>query len=408
MARIVKKFGGTSIGDISRIKTAAQRVKEVFDQGSEVLVVVSAMSGWTDQVSGYCREMSSIYDAREYDSVVSSGEQITAGLMSIALQDLGINSRSWNGWQIPIKTTSEHSNASIVDIDTTELEKRMTAREVPVVTGFQGIGPNNRITTLGKGGSDLTAVAMAAALGAERCDIYTDVAGIYRADPRIVPFTTRHKKISFEEMLEMSILGAKVLHYKSVDLAMKMGVPLQVLSSFENVPGTLIVGHDEMFEKDTISGIVLSANESKITLEGVKDEPGTVAAILAPLAGIRVKIGMIIQDVSKDGRITDVTFTVDRARLDEVEKLLNKAQPKIGFSKLTSDPDVVKVSVVGVAIQSNTERVKVMFDALAKNGINILAISTSEIKISVLVSGKFSELAVRTLHTAYGLDMITK
>jgi len=406
MTLIVKKFGGTSIGDISRIKTAALRVKETYDQGHEVLVVVSAMSGFTNTISKYCADMSPMFDAREYDAVVSSGEQVTAGLMVVALQDLGVDSRSWAGWQIPIKTDGEHSNARIIDIDGTELEKRMARGEIPVVTGFQGLGPDNRITTLGRGGSDLTAVAMAATLGAERCDIYTDVPGIYKADPKIVPFAKRLQKISFEEMLEMSILGAKVLHYKSVALAMRMGVSVQVLSSFENVPGTLLVGQDYMLEKDTINGIVLSANESKITLLGVKDEPGTVAAIFSPLAGAGIEVGMIVQDVSKDGRITDVTFTVELSNLEKAEKLLTAAQPKIGFDKFIADPNVVKISVVGGAMQTNTSFAQIMFDALAEKGINIQAISTSEIKISVLVSGKFAELSVRTLHTAYGLDMV--
>ena len=403
MVRIVHKYGGTSVADPTRIKAVAQRVKRAVDAGDQVAVVVSAMSGVTNSLVGYVGDISVLFDAREYDVIVSSGEQVTAGLLALALQDAGVDARSWLGWQVPITTDDAHSKARIADIDKTELEKRMGRGEVPVIAGFQGIGPRNRITTLGRGGSDTSAVAVAAALNADRCDIFTDVDGVYTSDPRIVTKARKLTKITYEEMLEMASLGAKVLQTRSVELAMTQGVRLQVLSSFSDEPGTLVVNEDELLEKEVVSGITYSRDEAKITLLGVADRPGVAAATFGPLAEASVNVDMIVQNVSSDGR-TDLTFTVGRADLARAIEVVEAQRPELGFVEVISDPNVVKVSVIGVGMRSHAGVAQRMFQALAEKGINIQVISTSEIKVSVLISEEYTELALRSLHTAYGLD----
>ena len=410
MARIVQKYGGTSVADIGRIKAVARRVADQVEAGHQVAVVVSAMAGVTNQLVDYCGQVSPIHDLREYDTVVAAGEQVTSGLLAMALQDLGIPARSWLGWQIPVRTDSVHGKARIVDIDSSELGERMTGGEVSVVAGFQGVAESaarfGRIATLGRGGSDTSAVALAAALRADRCDIYTDVDGVYTADPRIVRRARKLAKITYEEMLEMASLGAKVLQTRSVELAMKHGVRLQVLSSFEDVPGTLVVDEDEIVEQEVVSGITYSRDDSKLTLVNVPDRPGVAAAIFGPLADAGINVDMIVQNVSEDGRTTDVTFTVSKAELARATQLLEAHRQDLGFERLAPDEDVVKVSVVGVGMRSHAGVAQRMFTALAENHINIQVISTSEIKISVLVAEQYTELAVRALHTAYGLDRL--
>ena len=410
MARIVQKYGGTSVADIGRIKAVARRVADQVEAGHQVAVVVSAMAGVTNQLVDYCGQVSPIHDLREYDTVVAAGEQVTSGLLAMALQDLGIPARSWLGWQIPVRTDSVHGKARIVDIDGSELGERMTGGEVSVVAGFQGVAESaarfGRIATLGRGGSDTSAVALAAALRADRCDIYTDVDGVYTADPRIVRRARKLAKITYEEMLEMASLGAKVLQTRSVELAMKHGVRLQVLSSFEDVPGTLVVDEDEIVEQEVVSGITYSRDDSKLTLVNVPDRPGVAAAIFGPLADAGINVDMIVQNVSEDGRTTDVTFTVSKAELARATQLLEAHRQDLGFERLAPDEDVVKVSVVGVGMRSHAGVAQRMFTALAENHINIQVISTSEIKISVLIAEQYTELAVRALHTAYGLDRI--
>jgi aspartate kinase len=403
MARIVHKYGGTSVADPIRIKAVAQRVKRAVEAGDQVAVVVSAMSGVTNNLVGYVGEIGALFDAREYDVVVSSGEQVTAGLLALALQDAGVDARSWLGWQIPLKTDDAHSKARIADIDTAELEKRLDRGEVPVIAGFQGIGSRNRITTLGRGGSDTSAVAVAAALNADRCDIFTDVDGVYTSDPRIVTKARKLTKITYEEMLEMASLGAKVLQTRSVELAMTQGVRLQVLSSFSDEPGTLVVNEDELLEKEVVSGITYSRDEAKITLLGVADRPGVAAATFGPLAEASVNVDMIVQNVSSDGR-TDLTFTVGRADLARALKVVEAQRSELGYVEVKSDPNVVKVSVIGVGMRSHAGVAQRMFQTLAEKSINIQVISTSEIKVSVLISEEYTELALRSLHTAYGLD----
>ncbi len=403
MARIVHKYGGTSVADPTRIKAVAQRVKRAVEAGDQVAVVVSAMSGVTNSLVGHVGEIGALFDAREYDVVVSSGEQVTAGLLALALQDAGVDARSWLGWQIPIKTDDAHSKARIADIDTTELEKRLVRGEVPVIAGFQGIGSRNRITTLGRGGSDTSAVAIAAALNADRCDIFTDVDGVYTSDPRIVTKARKLTKITYEEMLEMASLGAKVLQTRSVELAMTQGVRLQVLSSFSDEPGTLVVNEDELLEKEVVSGITYSRDEAKITLLGVADRPGVAAATFGPLAEASVNVDMIVQNVSSDGR-TDLTFTVGRTDLARALKVVEAQRSELGYVEVKSDPNVVKVSVIGVGMRSHAGVAQRMFQTLAEKSINIQVISTSEIKVSVLISEEYTELALRSLHTAYGLD----
>ena len=404
MARIVKKFGGTSVGDVDRIRNVAGKIKKAVDDGHEVAVVVSAMSGTTNQLVEFCSEASPMHDAREYDTVVAAGEQITIGLLSICLQDLGVSARSFLGWQVPIRTNNQHGAARIDEIDPTHIEDCFKEGRVAVVAGFQGIGPDNRITTLGRGGSDTSAVALAAALKADRCDIYTDVEGVYTTDPRIVPKARKLDKITYEEMLEMASLGAKVLHTRSVVLAMRHGVRTQVLSSFEDRPGTLVVDEDEIVEQQVVSGIAYSRGEAKITLVKVPDLPGQVAHIFRPLAKQNVNVDMIVQTASEHGGHTDVTFTVPEDDLKRSVKALEDAKDELKFDHLHFDSNVAKVSVVGLGMRSHTGVAQQMFDSLSEKGINIQVISTSEIKISVLIDAEYTELAVRALHTAYGLD----
>ncbi len=405
MARIVHKYGGTSVADIDRIKVVARRVKADVDAGNEVAVVVSAMAGVTDQLVDYVSRISPLYDAREYDAVVSSGEQVTAGLLALALQDLGINARSWHGWQIPIETDDRHGKARITRIEGAELMRRMAQGEVPVVTGFQGLEPGRRrITTLGRGGTDTTAVALAAAIEADRCDIYTDVDGIYTADPRIVARARRLERITYEEMLEMASLGAKVLQTRAVEMAMKHRVRVRVLSSFEEGQGTMVVDEDEIMEKAVVSGITQDRNEAKITLTRVADRPGVAAAIFGPLAEANIVVDMIVQNVSDDGKTTDLTFTVPRTDLDRAVEVLENGRADVEYEALVPDPNVVKVSVIGVGMRSHAGVAHQMFETLAEKGINIQVISTSEIKVSVLIAEEFTELALRALHATYGLD----
>jgi aspartate kinase len=406
MARIVQKFGGTSVADIDRIKAAAQRVKRAVDAGDEVAVVVSAMSGTTNQLVEWTRAVSPMHDSREYDVVVSAGEQITVGLMAMALQDIGVDARSWLGWQIPMVTDDIHGRARILDVKADEIVRRFGLGQVAVMAGFQGIASDNRITTLGRGGSDTSAVALAAAINADRCDIYTDVDGIYTSDPRIVTRARKLDKITYEEMLEMASLGAKVLQTRSVELAMNHRVRLQVLSSFEDAPGTLVVDEEEIVEQEIVSGIAHSGNEAKITLVSVPDNPGIAAAIFGPLSEASIIVDMIVQNVSEDGNATDLTFTVPKDDLARTMQVLEAAQDRLGFERVVGDPDVVKISVVGVGMRSHAGVAMRMFQALADKGINIQVISTSEIKISVLVSDAYTELALRSLHTAYGLDAV--
>ncbi|MCH8138408.1 MAG: aspartate kinase [Proteobacteria bacterium] len=406
MARIVQKFGGTSVADIGRIKSVAEHVKSEVDAGNQVAVVVSAMAGVTNHLVDWAGEIANLYDAREYDVVVATGEQITSGLLAMALQDLGVTARSWLGWQVPVNTDSTHGRARIERIDTTELERRLDNGEVPVLAGFQGVGTDNRITTLGRGGSDISAVALAAALGAERCDIFTDVDGIYTSDPRIVAKARKLDKITYEEMLEMASLGARVLHSRSIELAMKHGVSLQVRSSFDSVPGTLVVDEDDIVEQELVSGITYSRDEAKITLTRVPDRPGVAASIFGSLADGSINVDMIVQNVSEDGRATDLTFTVAQADLEPALKVLEGKQGELGYAALNTDPNVVKVSVIGVGMRSHAGVAQMMFKTLAEKGINIQVISTSEIKVSVLIAEEYTELALRALHSAYRLDAV--
>ena len=402
--RIVMKFGGTSVANIERIKSVAARVKREVDAGHEVAVVVSAMSGVTNQLVDWCKELAPLHDAREYDTVVASGEQVTCGLTAIALQELGVNARSWLGWQAPIVTDDAHGKARIVSIASEELDKRFAQGQVAVFAGFQGVGPDNRVTTLGRGGSDTSAVAIAAAIKADRCDIFTDVDGVYTTDPRIVAKAQKLDKITYEEMLEMASLGAKVLQTRSVEMAMKHRVRVQVLSSFEDKPGTLVVDEEEIMEKELVSGIAYSRDEAKITLTRVADRPGVAAGIFGPLTDANINVDMIVQNISEDGKTTDMTFTVSKGDYDRALRVLEGSRNTLEFKDLISDKNVVKVSVIGVGMRSHAGIAQRMFKALAEKGINIQVISTSEIKISVLVAEEYTELAVRALHTAYGLD----
>jgi len=414
MARIVMKFGGTSMAGMERIRSVAARVKREVAAGNQVAVVVSAMAGETDRLVGFCREASSLYDSKEYDVVVSAGEQVTSGLLAIALQAAGVPARSWLGWQLPIHTSDAHASARIGTIDTEALDASLARGEVAVIPGFQGVTDDQRITTLGRGGSDTSAVAVAAAMKADRCDIYTDVDGVYTTDPRIVPRARKLKRVTYEEMLELASVGAKVLQTRSVGLAMKEQVRVQVLSSFtgedapmaDTLPGTMIVGEEEIddVERQLITGIAHDKNEAKITLTAVPDTPGAVAAIFEPLAGANINVDMIIQNIAHNGGSTDVTFTVPQADLARSIEALNQARTKIGFAELVHDTRVAKISVVGVGMRSHAGVASTMFTTLGARGINIQAISTSEIKVSVLIHEDETELAVRVLHTAYGLD----
>ncbi len=404
MPRIVQKYGGTSVADIERIRAVAGRVKAVVEAGDAVAVVVSAMAGSTNELVATAREMAALHDTREYDVVVSSGEQVTIGLLAMALQDIGVDARSWLGWQIPIRTDDVHGRARITGIEADELDRRMKAGQVPVVAGFQGLGSDNRITTLGRGGSDTSAVALAAALGAERCDIHTDVDGIYTTDPRIVARARKLDRVTYEEMLEMASQGARVLETRSVEIAMNHGVRLCVCSAFAETPGTLVVDEGEIVEQEVVSGIAYTRDEAQITLVRVPDRPGVAAAIFGPLAETSINVDMIVQNISEDGRATDLTFTVTKADFDRATALLEGKREELGFERLVGDPAVVKISVIGVGMRSHAGVAQTMFTALAEKGINIQVISTSEIKVSVLVAEDYTELALRSLHTAYGLD----
>jgi aspartate kinase len=404
MARLVMKFGGTSVGSVDRIKNVAAKVKREVEAGNQVAVVVSAMSGETNRLVDLCKQIDPVHDQREYDTVVASGEQVTTGLVSIALQAAGVKARSWQGWQVPIRTNDMHGKARIEEIDGSAMIRDMEAGVVPVVAGFQGVGPNQRIATLGRGGSDTSAVALAAALKADRCDIYTDVDGVYTADPRIVKKARKLDKITYEEMLELASLGAKVLQTRSVEMAMNHRVRTQVLSSFADLPGTLVVDEDEIVEKQIVSGVTYSADEAKVTLIGVADRPGIAAGIFGPLSDAGINVDMIVQNISEDGKKTDLTFTMGRGDLDRAVQILEKQEKSLGWAKLVPDRNVVKVSVVGVGMRSHAGVAHIMFKALAEKNINILAITTSEIKVSVLISADYTELAVRALHTAFGLD----
>ncbi len=417
MARIVMKFGGTSMAGMERIRNVAARVKHVVEQGHEVAVVVSAMAGETDRLVGFCKEASALYDPAEYDVVVAAGEQITSGLLAMTLKALGVDARSWLGWQLPIRTIEAHAKARVSDIDTLDLLASMRSGTVAVIPGFQGMMADGRVSTLGRGGSDTSAVAVAAAIKADRCDIYTDVDGVYTTDPRIVARARKLNLVTYEEMLELASVGAKVLQTRSVGLAMKEGVVVQVLSSFDDptqtdLPGTLIVSDAELeaklkedkMERQLITGIAHDKNEAKIIVTRVPDKPGAVANIFVPLADAAINVDMIIQNDSKDNEETDVTFTVPRADLARSVDSLEANKDVIGFFRIITDTEVAKISVVGVGMRSHAGVAATMFKTLAERGINIEAISTSEIKVSVLIDEDETELAVRVLHTAYGLD----
>jgi len=397
------KFGGTSVADLDRIRNVARRVKSEVDAGNQVAVVVSAMAGTTNQLVGWCEQLSPLFDAREYDAVVATGEQVTAGLLAIALQTIGVEARSWMGWQVAVQTDAQHGKARINGIDGGELIHRMQQGQVPVVAGFQGVGPDHRITTLGRGGSDTSAVALAAACKADRCDIYTDVDGVYTTDPRIVPKARKLGKITYEEMLELASVGAKVLQTRSVELAMKERVRVQVLSSFSEAPGTMVVDEDEIVEQEIVAGIAYSRDEAKVTVRRVPDKPGIAAAIFVPLAEANINVDMIVQNVAEDGT-TDMTFTVGRTDLAKALASLESVRGTIGYAEISTDREVAKISVVGVGMRSHAGVAGTMFKTLADRGINIQVISTSEIKVSVLIASEYTELAVRALHGAYDLD----
>jgi aspartate kinase len=403
MSRIVMKFGGTSVANLECIRNVALRVKKEVDQGNQVSVFVSAMAGTTDKLVGWVEEISPLHDAREYDTVVSAGEQITSGLLALALQDIGVPARSWLGWQVPFKTNQAHSAAQVEEIEIEGLTERLIEGTVCVIAGFQGISIDNRITTLGRGGSDTSAVALAAAIGADRCDIYTDVEGVFTADPRIVPSAQKLEKVTYEEMLEMASLGAKVLQTRSVVMAMNHKVRVQVLSSFTDKPGTLLIDEDEIVENKIVSGITYAKNEAQVMLVGVKNNPGIARDVFKGLANENINVDMIIQNETEGGRKTDITFTVAENDAAKAEKILNEAD-NIDFKKLITDMNVAKISVIGVGMRSHSGVAATMFETLADRGINIQVISTSEIKISVLIEAAYTELAVRSLHTAYGLD----
>jgi aspartate kinase len=418
MARLVMKFGGTSVADIDRIRNVARHVKREVDAGHEVAVVVSAMAGTTNQLVGWCEEalqQQRVFDTREYDAVVASGEQVTAGLLAIVLQDLGITARSWQGWQLPIRTSDTHGSARILGIDGDELIRRFEARrEVAVIAGFQGLHQETgRITTLGRGGSDTSAVAVAAAIRADRCDIYTDVDGVYTTDPRVVPRARRLDKVAFEEMLELASLGAKVLQVRSVELGMVHNVRIFVRSSFDKPdaidphgtpPGTLICDEEEIVETQVVTGIAFSRDEAQISIREVQDKPGVAAAIFGPLAEANINVDMIVQNVSSDGKTTDLTFTVPAGDYQRALDVIDKARKAIGYQRLDSATDVAKISVIGIGMRSHAGVAAEAFRALAARSINIRAITTSEIKFSLLIDAAFTELAVRTLHSLYGLD----
>lgn len=417
MARLVMKFGGTSVANVDRIRTVARHVKREVAAGHQVAVVVSAMAGATNQLVAWTRETAPLHDAREYDAIVASGEQVTSGLLAVALQEEGIAARSWQGWQIPIKTNDAHGSARIESIDGGRLIERLETDQVAVIAGFQGISASGRITTLGRGGSDTSAVAIAAAISADRCDIYTDVDGVYTTDPRIVSSARRLERIAYEEMLEMASLGAKVLQTRSVEMAMNHHVPVLVRSSFvepedlapafsgkDLVTGTLVCDEDEIVEQQVVSGIAYSKDEAKVTLLKVQDKPGVAARVFGPLAEANINVDMIVQNVSEDGMYTDMTFTVPVSDYQRAAKVIEEARAEIGYKELRGSNDVVKISIIGVGMRSHAGVAAKMFQALADRGINIQAITTSEIKVSILIDAAYTELAVRTLHSVYGLD----
>ncbi|MBO6758289.1 MAG: aspartate kinase [Roseibium sp.] len=415
MARLVLKFGGTSVADLDRIQNVARHVKREVEAGHEVAVVVSAMAGQTNKLVEFCRQASPLHDAREYDAVVASGEQVTSGLLSIVLQNMGVNARSWQGWQVPIKTDENHGAARINEIESGFLTERIGQGQVAVLAGFQGISPDNRISTLGRGGSDTSAVAIAAAIKADRCDIYTDVDGVYTTDPRIVPKARRLERVSFEEMLEMASLGAKVLQVRSVEMAMVHGVRTFVRSSFDDPeapqvdggglpPGTLICDEEELVEQQVVTGIAFAKDEAQISIRNVADKPGVAQSVFGPLADSNINVDMIVQNISPDGQTTDITFTVPETDYDRAIKVLEENRTAIGFQNLEGATDVVKVSVIGIGMRSHAGIAAQCFRGLAEKGINIRAITTSEIKISVLIDSAYTELAVRSLHSLYGLD----
>ncbi len=404
MARIVQKFGGTSVADIDRMRNVAMRVKAAVDAGDRVCVVLSAMAGTTNQLIGWTRDAAKLHDAREYDVVVSAGEQMTVGLLAMMLQDMGLQARSWLGWQVPVLTDGRHGSARIAEIEAEEIAGRLDAGQVAVVAGFQGLSPEGRITTLGRGGSDTSAVALAAALDAERCDIFTDVDGVYTADPRIVTRARKIDRITYEEMLEMASQGARILQTRSVEIAMNHQVRVQVRSSFSDAPGTLVVDEAEIMEFEVVSGITYSSAEAKVTILSVSDRPGVAAAVFGPLSDDNINVDMIVQSASADGKSTDITFTLDRGDVERALACLEAAREELGHHSVIADDEVVKVSVIGVGMRSHAGVAQRMFTTLAERGINIQAISTSEIKISVLIDAEYTELAVRALHSAYGLD----
>jgi len=415
MGRLVMKFGGTSVADVEHIRNVARHVEREVKAGHQIAVVVSAMAGTTDKLVDWCRQAAPMHDAREYDAIVASGEQITAGLLAIVLQDMGIPARSWQGWQVAVKTDGVHGAARIAEIDAATLRKKMEQGQVAVVAGFQGVGPDKRITTLGRGGSDTSAVALAAALEA-RCDIYSDVDGVYTTDPRITARATKLDRVSYEEMLEMASLGAKVLQTRSVELAMVYKVPLQVRSSFAppdspnqnradgTGPGTIVCDEEAIVEQHVVSGIAYSKDEAKVSIRRVKDRPGVSASIFGPLAEADISVDMIVQNVSSDGETANITFTLARKDLRKALEVLAGLKDKVGYHELTHSSDVAKVSVVGIGMRSHAGVAARMFKALAEKGINIQAITTSEIKVSVLIDEAYTELAVRALHSAYGLE----
>lgn len=414
MARLTMKFGGTSVADIDRIRNVARHIKREADAGNEVAVVVSAMAGKTNELVEWTREASPLHDAREYDTVVAAGEQITSGLLAITLQSMGVDARSWQGWQIPVRTNNAHGAARIEEIDSDLLVERISGGQVAVISGFQGIGPDNRIATLGRGGSDTSAVAVAAAIGADRCDIYTDVDGVYTTDPRIEPRARRLERISFEEMLEMASLGAKVLQVRSVEMAMVNGVRTFVRSSFDdpeniatdgsNQPvGTLICSEEEIVEKQVVTGIAYTKDEAQISLRRVPDRPGISAAIFGPLADNHINVDMIVQSVSEDGSKTDMTFTVAETDAQKAIQVLESAKDEVSYEIIQTDSGLAKISVIGIGMRSHAGVASTAFAALAGKGINIRAITTSEIKFSVLIDADYTELAVRTLHSVYDL-----
>ena len=404
MAIIVQKFGGTSVADLDRIRSVARRVKAEIDKNNQVAVVVSAMAGTPNQLVEWARDIGPLHDAREYDTIVASGEQITVGLLAIALQNIGIDARSWLGWQLPFRTNDVHSSARIEDIDVSMLKSRLAENQVAVVAGFQGITDANRITTLGRGGSDTSAVALAAALDAERCDIYTDVDGVYTTDPRVVPKARKLDTITFEEMLEMASAGAKVLETRSVAMAMSHHVKLQVRSSFVEEDGTLVIEEDDDMEKQKISGIAYSRDEAKVTLVGLPDRPGIAATVFGALADSHINVDMIVQSASPDDSRTDITFSVAALDADKAVQVLEQQKSDLAFDRVIADTNIAKISVIGTAMRSQPGIARTMFSVLAEKGINLHVISTSEIKISTLIDADYTELAVRSLHDAYGLE----